>query len=121
MITMCRLTYLLKSAKKRTNLNRELSKVYPINSKRNFSMTNKLIKSQEKLNHLIYMDDIKGFARNKKRIGDSNINNKNIQPGYRNEKQKNTNKGKNKTAKSRKNLGEKDIYKYLGILEEKKF
>ena len=38
-------------------------------------------KSQEKINHLMYMDDIKLFSKNEKRIGDSDTNNKNMQPG----------------------------------------
>ena len=32
-------------------------------------------KSQENINHLIYMDDIKPFAQNEKRIGNHNTNN----------------------------------------------
>ena len=41
-------------------------------------------KLQEKINHLMYMNDIKLFAKNKKRIGDSDSSNKNIQQRYRN-------------------------------------
>ena len=33
------------------------------------------------INYLMYMDDIKVFAKNEKRTGDTDINNKNIQPG----------------------------------------
>ena len=43
----------------------------------------KLTKSQEKINHLKCMDNIILFAKRKK-IGDSDINNKNIQTGYTN-------------------------------------
>ena len=63
------------------------------------------------------MDDIKLFAKKKwKKIRDSDANNKNIQPDYRNgilhrkmchannnEKWEKTNNGRNRTAKSRKN------------------
>ena len=42
----------------------------------------KLIKSQEKINHLMYMGEVKLFAKMKKKITDSDINNKNKQPGY---------------------------------------
>ena len=41
----------------------------------------KFTKYQEKINHLLYMDDIKLFAKNEK---ETNANNKNIQSGYRN-------------------------------------
>ena len=44
----------------------------------------KFTKSQEKINHLMYMDDIKWYEKNENKNGDSYINNKNIQPGYRN-------------------------------------
>ena len=37
-------------------------------------------KITRKVNHLIYMDNIKLFTKNKKRNPDTN--NKNIQPGY---------------------------------------
>ena len=81
------------------------------------------------------MDDIKLFAKNLKRTGDSNANNKNIQSRYRNgichknpfhannKKRKTTNKGRIRTTKSRKKserLEKKEIYyKYLGKLEKK--
>ena len=45
---------------------------------------NKFTKSQEKINHLRYMDDIKLFAKKKKKwkiTWDSDTNNKNIQSG----------------------------------------
>ena len=32
----------------------------------------------------MYMDDIKRFAKNEKKIGDSSTNNKNIELGYKN-------------------------------------
>ena len=63
----------------------------------------------------MYMNDIKLFEKNEKKIGDSNTNNKNIQSGYwngilhrkmhqdNNEKLKKTNNRRNRTAKSRKN------------------
>ena len=35
-------------------------------------------------NHLMYMDDIKRFAKNEKRSENLDKNNKNIQPWYRN-------------------------------------
>ena len=44
----------------------------------------KLSKSQEKINHLRYMDNIKLFAIKQKRIGNPNTNCENIQSGYRN-------------------------------------
>ena len=43
----------------------------------------KLSKSQEKTNHLMYMDDIKPCAKNKKIIGNSNTCSENIQSGHR--------------------------------------
>ena len=42
----------------------------------------KLTKSQEKINHLIYMDDIKLFAKNEKKIENPNTHSENIQSGY---------------------------------------
>ena len=44
----------------------------------------KFTKSQEKINHFMYMKAIKLFAKKRKRTGDFDKNNKNIQPGYRN-------------------------------------
>ena len=90
----------------------------------------KLTKSQEKINHQKYMDDIKLFAKNETRIGNLNTGSENIRLGYRdgiwhrkmchanNEKPKKANKGKNRTTNSRKirTLGEKENYKCLGIL-----
>ena len=69
--------------------------------------------------------------KNEKRIGNPNTGSENIQSGYRdriwhrkmcytdNEKRTKTNGWRNKAAKSRKirMLGEKETYKYLGILE----
>ena len=43
----------------------------------------KLSKSQEKTNHLMFMDGIKLFAKNKKRIENSNTGSENIQSGRR--------------------------------------
>ena len=44
----------------------------------------KLNKSPEKINDLIYMDDIRVFVKNGKELETSNITNKNIQSAYRN-------------------------------------
>ena len=47
---------------------------------------NHFTKTQEKINYLMYMDDIKLLAKKKKiwkRIGNYDTINKNIQPGYR--------------------------------------
>ena len=41
----------------------------------------KLTKSQEKINHLMYMNDIKLFAKNEKEL--ETLNSENIQSGYR--------------------------------------
>ena len=43
----------------------------------------KFIKSQEKINHLIFMDDIKLFAKNEKELKTNTDDN--IQPGDKNE------------------------------------
>ena len=43
---------------------------------------NKLTKSQENINHLKNMDDIKLFAENEKRIGNPNTVSENIESGY---------------------------------------
>ena len=43
----------------------------------------KLTKSLEKINHLIYMDDIKLFAKKEKEL-ETNTHSQNIQSGYRN-------------------------------------
>ena len=69
----------------------------------------KFAKSQEKIDHLKYIDEVKLFAKNEKEL-ETNTNNKNIQPGCRNrichrkndEKRKKTNKRKNNTAQSKK-------------------
>ena len=62
------------------------------------------------------MDDIKGFVKSEKRIGNPNTGSKNIQSGLRdgiwyrkvrrtnNEKQETTHDGRNGTTKSRKKL-----------------
>ena len=42
-----------------------------------------LTKSQEKINHLMYMNDVKLFAENEKDIGNSNTGNEDILSGYR--------------------------------------
>ena len=82
---------------------------------RKFTDRYKLSKSLEKINHLMYMDDIKLFVKNEKRIGSSNTCSKNIQSGRRdgiwhrkmcyasNEKRKTTHDGKDGTTKSRQN------------------
>ena len=69
---------------------------------------------QDKINHLMYMDDIKLFAKTWL-IGDSDINDNYIQSGYRdgiwnrkmcfakNEERKTTIDGRNRTTKFRKN------------------
>ena len=49
---------------------------------RKFTNGYKLSKSQENITHLMYMDDIKMFAKNEKRIGNSNIGSENIQSGH---------------------------------------
>ena len=75
------------------------------------------------------MDDIKLFAKKRKRIGNPNRGSENIHLGNRdgnwhrkmryanNEKRETTHDGRNGTAKSRKNrtLREKKTYKYLNI------
>ena len=86
----------------------------------------KLHKLQVKINHLIYMDDIKLFAENKKIIRNPNTDNEDIQSRYRDKiwyrkysmliirrrkRQMTLNQGKIST------VGEKKTYKYLGILE----
>ena len=43
----------------------------------------KLTKAQEKINHVMYMDNIKLFAKKGKKIEDPNIDDKNIELGYR--------------------------------------
>ena len=92
----------------------------------------KLHKLQEKINHLMYIDDINLFVKNEKEL-EILIQVVSIySDGYRdgiwhremchanNEKQKMANDGRNKTTKSRKKirtLREKKTYKYLEILE----
>ena len=44
----------------------------------------KLSKLQEKINHLMYMDDMKLFAKKREIIGNPNTNCENIQSRYRN-------------------------------------
>ena len=77
------------------------------------------------------MDDIKLFAKNEKETGDPDINDKNIQPEYRNgiwhRKMRNAYKeigeresteGIEMSNQERiRSLGGKETYKYLGILE----
>ena len=45
----------------------------------------KLSKSQEKINHLMYMDDIKLSAKNEKEFGNPNTGGEDIQSGHRDE------------------------------------
>ena len=45
---------------------------------------NKFIKSQEKVNYLMYIGNIKLFTKNEKTTRTPDTNNKNIQPVYRN-------------------------------------
>ena len=45
----------------------------------------KLSRSQGMVNHLMYMNDIKLFAKNEKRNGNSNTRCQNIESGHRNE------------------------------------
>ena len=49
-----------------------------------FTAGYKLSKSQEKINHLMYMDDINLFARNEKELEIPTTNCKNISSRYRN-------------------------------------
>ena len=51
---------------------------------RKYTWGNKFSKSLEKINHLIYMDDIKMFAKKKQNTRYFNTDNKNIQFGYSN-------------------------------------
>ena len=56
----------------------------PLNQKlKKCTEGNKLTKAQERINHIMYMDDIKLFAKNEKKIGDPNTNYRNIQSGYK--------------------------------------
>ena len=83
-------------------------------------------KSEEKINYLMYMNDIKM----KKRIGNPNTDSENIQSRYRNEiwrwKMRHARNDKRQTAHDRsrtikswkiRELIEKETYKNLGILE----
>ena len=75
----------------------------------------KLSRSQEKINHQMYMDEIKLFAKNEKRTGNSHTRSLNIQSGHRNgiwhrkmcharhEKWQKTYELRNGTTKSRQN------------------
>ena len=79
-----------------------------------FTCGYKLNRWQERINHLMYKDDIKLFTKNKKRIGNPITGSENIQSGYRNwiwyrkmchanyEKRKTTHDEKNRITKSRK-------------------
>ena len=85
---------------------------YYIHSK--FTGDNKFTKSQEKIYHFVYLDDIKQFTKNEKEF-ETDINNKNIQSVYmngichgkmcdtHNEKWRKTNNRRNRPAKSIKN------------------
>ena len=44
----------------------------------------KFSKSQKNINHLIYIDDLKKFAKNEKNNWDPITKNKHIQPEYKN-------------------------------------
>ena len=66
----------------------------------------KLSRSQEKINHLMYMDDIKLFAKKWKRTGNSNTRRRHGTDGMELPNQDNI-----------RTLGENETYKYLGILE----
>ena len=75
---------------------------------------------------MLYMDDIKLFAKCKKRIGNSDTNNENIQPGYWNEIWlRKMESGKREIMegiemphqKRIRTLKEKETFKYFGILE----
>ena len=79
--------------------------------------------SQEKINHLMYIDDIKLFLC-RKRIGNPDTKCENIQSRYRNGiwHRKCTmlvmkNGKRHMTEVVIRTLGEKETYKYLGILE----
>ena len=73
----------------------------------------KLSRSKEKINHLMYMDDIKLFAKNEKRTGNPNIHSQNIQSRHtdgiwqwkmrsvRHEKWQTTSNWRKRTTKSR--------------------
>ena len=87
----------------------------PLNNKlRKCTGSYRFTKSLEKINHLMYMDDIKPLAKKWKRNGHSDTNNKNIQRGYRNviwhrkmshahNEKWNINNRKNRIARSKKN------------------
>ena len=91
----------------------------------------KFSKSQEKINHLMYMVDIKLFAKKRKRIGNPNTNCENIQSRYRNGiwhrkcamlvmkcgKRRMTDGVELPTQIIIRTLREKETYKYLGIVE----
>ena len=91
----------------------------------------KFTKSQKRINHLIYIDDIKLFAKKWKRTGDSDTNNKNRQPGYgmkfglekcakfimQREKREITEGIELLNQEGTRSLWEKEPYKYLAILE----
>ena len=88
---------------------------------RKYTLGYKLSKSREKMNHLMYMDDMKLLAKNKKKPGHPNTGSENIQSGSKdgiwhwkmchagNKKQETTHDRKNETTKSKKNMnvGEK--------------
>ena len=95
-------------------------------------------KSQEKINYLMFMDDIKLFAKKKKNEKDleTDTNNKNIRAGYRHEiwhrkmcsahkeEWKKTNNGRSRTAKSRKSQntsrkGKSQVPENIGSVDEK--
>ena len=75
-----------------------------------------LSRSQKEINHLMYMDDIKRFAKNERELETLNTDRENIQSRYRNgvlhremrrtsnEKWETTHDRRNRTTKSRKKL-----------------
>ena len=91
----------------------------------------KLSKSQEKINHLMYMDDIKLFAKNEKEletlIHAVRIYSQNIWIEFgierctmlvmKSSEQHLTDRMELPNQKKIRMLGEKEMYKYLGILE----
>ena len=75
---------------------------------RKFTAGYKISRLQEKINHLMYMDDIKLFAQKGKRTRNSDTPSQNIHSGQRNRiwhrkcaKRQMTPNGRNGTAKSR--------------------
>ena len=98
---------------------------------RKYTAGYKLSKSQEKITHLMYMDNIKLFCQKRKRIRKLNTNCENILSRYRNgirhrkmhhvsnKKWQTTRDRRSRTTKSKSSecLEKKKTYKYLRILE----